>query len=61
MGLMLVLVFGTCLIQNWGTASTQLIYVTLYAALLATLAVDRYSLDAVRRGRASGATGPSPR
>lgn len=49
MGLMLILVFGTCLIQNWGTASTQLIYVILYAALLATLAFDRYSIDHLRR------------
>ncbi len=47
--LMLILQFGTCLRQDWGTAGTQLIYVGLYAILLATLNCDRYSVDACRR------------
>jgi thiosulfate dehydrogenase (quinone) large subunit len=46
MVLMIVLLFGTCLIQNWGTASSQMIYLGFYAALLATVAADRYSVDA---------------
>jgi thiosulfate dehydrogenase [quinone] large subunit len=35
--LMFVLLFGTCLRQDWGTAGSQLIYVGYYAILLATL------------------------
>jgi thiosulfate dehydrogenase [quinone] large subunit len=47
--LMLVLEFGTCLRQDWNTAGTQLLYIGLYAALLATLHCDRYSADGCRR------------
>jgi thiosulfate dehydrogenase [quinone] large subunit len=47
--LMLLLQCGTCLRQDWNAAGTQLIYVGLYAALLATLHCDRYSLDGARR------------
>jgi thiosulfate dehydrogenase [quinone] large subunit len=43
--LMIALTFGTCLRQDWNTASTQLIYGALYAALLACLVHNRYSLD----------------
>jgi thiosulfate dehydrogenase [quinone] large subunit len=34
--LMFLLLFGTCLRQDWGTAGTQLIYIAYYAVLLAT-------------------------
>ena len=46
---MLLLQFGTCLRQDWNAAGLQLTYVGLYAALLATLHCDRYSLDGARR------------
>lgn len=52
MALMILLLFGTCLIQNWGTASSQMIYIAYYAVLLATLGYDRYSVDARARVRA---------
>jgi thiosulfate dehydrogenase [quinone] large subunit len=35
--LMFLLLFGTCLRQDWGTAASQLVYVGYYAVLLATL------------------------
>jgi thiosulfate dehydrogenase [quinone] large subunit len=47
--LMLLLLFGTCLRQEWNGASIQLIYIGLYATLLATLHRDHYSLDGARR------------
>ncbi len=43
--LMIVLLFGTCLIQDWGAAGDQLIYLAYYAALLALCGLDRWSLD----------------
>jgi thiosulfate dehydrogenase [quinone] large subunit len=46
--LMIVLLFGTCLIQDWSTAGDQLIYLAYYAALLALCGMDRWSLN--RRG-----------
>ena len=49
MVLMLILQFGTCLRQDWNAAGAQLIYVGLYAALLATLHWDRCSADGWRR------------
>lgn len=47
--LMIQLMFGTCLIQQWQVAGLQLIYVAFYAALLATAGWDVYSLDRWRR------------
>lgn len=47
--LMILLLFGTCLLQNWGTAGTQMIYLGFYAVLLATAGYDGYSLDRWRR------------
>jgi thiosulfate dehydrogenase [quinone] large subunit len=44
--LMLALLFGVCLIWNWGAAGSQLVYVAFFAGLLATLRYDRWSLDA---------------
>ncbi len=43
--LMIVLTVGVCLAQNWPVASEQLIYMFVYAALLAFLRYDRFSLD----------------
>jgi thiosulfate dehydrogenase (quinone) large subunit len=43
--LMIALTFGTTLRQDWNTASTQLIYGALYAALLAFCSQNDYSLD----------------
>lgn len=43
--LMIALLFGTCLIQDWSAAGDQLIYLGFYAALLALRGFDRWSLD----------------
>jgi thiosulfate dehydrogenase (quinone) large subunit len=43
--LMIALMFGTCLIQDWSAAGDQLIYLAYYAALLALCGLDRWSLD----------------
>lgn len=48
--LMIFLLFGTCLIQNWQAAGIQLVYLAFYCALLATARWDRFSLDGWRRG-----------
>jgi len=54
--LMIALLFGTCLIQNWSAAGDQLIYLAFYAALLALRRHDRWSLDArLGRSRVSSA------
>ncbi len=47
--LMIALVFGTALQQHWDILTQQMVYVLLYAALLATRSWDRWSLDARRR------------
>ena len=44
------LVFGTALLQRWDTLTQQMVYALIYAALIATLSWDRWSLDAVRSG-----------
>jgi thiosulfate dehydrogenase [quinone] large subunit len=43
--LMIVLLFGTCLIQDWDAAGEQLIYLAYYTALLALCGLDRWPLD----------------
>lgn len=43
--LILVLTFGTALRQDWSTAGVQLIYASVYAALLALDRWNDYSLD----------------
>jgi len=51
--LMLLLQFGTCLRQEWNTAGLQLPYLGYYAALIATVRYDRWSVDSARgAGRA---------
>lgn len=49
--LMVQLTFGTTLIQQWQVAGLQLIYITVYAALIGTLGFDRFSVDSWRRRR----------
>lgn len=47
--LMLVLLFGVCLIWNWNAAGSQMVYVIFFVGLLATLKFDRWSVDGWRR------------
>jgi thiosulfate dehydrogenase (quinone) large subunit len=49
--LMILLLFGVCLLEKWDIAGLQLTYIGFYAALLATAQYDRYSVDAWRRRR----------
>jgi thiosulfate dehydrogenase (quinone) large subunit len=44
---MILLMFGTCLVQDWQIAGLQLIYGLSYAALLFLLACNRYSIDSI--------------
>ncbi len=44
--LILVLTFGSALLQDWSTAGTQLIYAAVYAALLFLLRHNGWSIDA---------------
>lgn len=46
--LMILLQLGTALVQDWGAASQQLIYVAFYVVLLATIGFDSCSLDRLR-------------
>lgn len=43
--LMLVLIFGSSLRQDWQVVGLQLLYSLAYALLLATVRFNRYSLD----------------
>jgi len=45
--LILVLTFGSTLVQDWQAASTQLVYAAVYAALLFLLRFNGWSVDAV--------------
>jgi thiosulfate dehydrogenase [quinone] large subunit len=47
--LMLLLIFGSALIQQWEIVSVQMIDVAFYAGLLATIRYDRFSLDGLRQ------------
>jgi thiosulfate dehydrogenase (quinone) large subunit len=50
--LILVLTFGSSLLQDWQIVGVQLIYAAVYAALLAFLSANRFSLDALlHRGK----------
>lgn len=53
---MLSLLFGTGLQQNWGTIATQMHYVLWFALLLVFLPYDRWALD-LRRSAHDGAVG----
>lgn len=48
--LMILLLTGVGLIQDWGAAGVQMVYLGFYAVLLGTLHFNVWSLDA-RRGR----------
>lgn len=50
---MLSLITGTGLQQNWGTLSTQMNYVLWFGLLLAFLPYDRWALDLRRRSPTS--------
>lgn len=45
--LILVLTFGSSLIQDWQAASTQLLYAAVYAGLLFLLPFNEWSIDAL--------------
>lgn len=47
--LILVLTFGSSLLQDWQIVGLQLIYAIVYAILLAFLDSNRFSLDALLR------------
>lgn len=47
--LLMVLTFGSTLRQDWESAGLQLIYASVYAALLALRSRNVYSLDALLR------------
>jgi len=47
--LMLLLIFGSTLIQQWDIVSVQMIDVAFYTGLLATVRYDRFSLDGLRQ------------
>jgi thiosulfate dehydrogenase (quinone) large subunit len=49
--LMLVLIFGSTLIQQWDIASIQMIYVAFYAVLISQIRCDRFSVDRLRQRR----------
>ena len=48
---LVALTFGTTLRQDWPSAGLQLIYALVYAALLAFLNFDRYSVDGLLSAR----------
>ena len=45
--LMLALTFGTTLLQDWNVAAIQLLYSAVYAALIAALRHNRFSVDTI--------------
>ena len=47
--LMILLLIGTCLLQNWSVAGLQLGYLAFYVAPLASSNCDRFSIDGVLR------------
>ncbi|EFV13915.1 DoxX family protein [Segniliparus rugosus] len=49
--LMTVLIFGSSLIEHWGPIAQQLGHAALFAALLAFLSHNRYSVDAWKKTR----------
>jgi thiosulfate dehydrogenase [quinone] large subunit len=46
---MLLLIFGSTLIEQWEIVSVQMITVAYYVGLLATVRYDRFSLDGLRQ------------
>jgi thiosulfate dehydrogenase [quinone] large subunit len=59
--LMAVLMYGVTIVQDWGTAGSQLIYNVIFFILLAGVTFNRYSLDAMLFGsKAEGTPGERP-
>ena len=54
--LMIILLFGTCLVMNFTVAATQLLYMAYITVLLATVAYDGLSLDRWRSRHAEAPT-----
>jgi thiosulfate dehydrogenase [quinone] large subunit len=52
--LMMVLTFGSSMIQDWSAAGTQLMYAAILAALIALQRFDGWSVDAWRRRKQGG-------
>jgi thiosulfate dehydrogenase [quinone] large subunit len=51
LSIMILLMFGTCIVQDWQIAGLQLIYGLSYAALLFLLPCNRYSMDSILGAR----------
>ncbi len=49
--LMMPLMFGVCLLQEWDTASSQLIYCLVFFILLAGCSLNTISIDKILRNR----------
>ncbi|MGD1700769.1 DoxX family protein [Dapis sp. BLCC M229] len=49
--LMMPLMFGVCLLQEWDTASSQLIYCLVFFILLAGCSLNTISIDRILRNR----------
>jgi len=45
--LLMILIFGTGLLQDWSTMSFQMIYATIYFILLFHICYNKYSVDEV--------------
>src|SRR6266403_1049430 len=54
--IMAALVFGTALLGDWNTLAIQMLYVVIYAALLAFRKYNDYSLDGLIADRGSAPT-----
>jgi thiosulfate dehydrogenase (quinone) large subunit len=48
---MILLLTGTCLLENWSVAGLQLGYLAFYVAVLATATCDHFSVDGILRSR----------
>ena len=46
---MIVLIFGSCLIEEWGALPSQLIHVLFLVILLSHLALNQYAIDNLLR------------
>jgi thiosulfate dehydrogenase (quinone) large subunit len=54
--IMAALVFGTALLSDWNTLGIQMLYVVIYAALLALREYNEYSLDGLITARGGAPT-----
>ncbi|MEK2690415.1 DoxX family membrane protein [Bdellovibrio sp. GT3] len=51
LALMIMLMAGSCLIQNWDMVGIQMIYILLYTVVLFFLNYNHYSIDVIVRKR----------